>query len=135
MVVFRLEGENGIWGSITKVELSGKEISDEKEFALYYNERKPRFVDLLSGINRAEVTGKLHLLQGLSSIGADSIEFYESYSAVEILEDDYANIAQYKMQNNLGYVVDVYVPVSNLSRKTRSLAFVIGRSFRVYRFG
>ncbi|MCF7875743.1 hypothetical protein K9M06_01675 [Candidatus Bipolaricaulota bacterium] len=135
MVVFRLEGENGIWGSITKLEFPGKEISDEREFALYYNERKPRFVDLLSGINRSEVTAKLHLLQGFSSIRTDSIEFYESYSTVEIQEDDYANIAQYKVQANLGYVVDVYVPVSKLSRNTRSLAFMIGRSFRVYRFG
>ena len=117
------------------MELSGKSISDEKEFAFYYNERKASFVGLLGGIEKSDVTAELHLLQGFSSIGTDSIEYYESYSTVGVPEGDYSNISQYKLQAGLGYVIDVYIPSGKLSRDNRSLAFVVGRSFRVYRFG
>ena len=135
MVVFRLEGEEGVWGAITKVELAGKAVKNEKELAQYYSDHRSSFIGLLKDADSSSFSTKLHLIQGFSSIRTEPIEHYESYSTVEFSRGKYADISHYELQGNLGYIVDVFIPAGELNRENRSIAFLIGESFSVYRFG
>lgn len=134
MLIFRITGEKGIWGIVTKVKLSGTSIDDEKEFARYYANRRSDFMALLEDIDGAEVSTKLHFIQGLTTGKSEEVSHYESYSTMEFPDGKYANIAQYLLQKDLGYVVDMYIPHESLNQRTRSIAYMIGRSFTVYRF-
>ena len=134
MIIFRLTGESGIWGSITKVNLRDKSIKSGDEFARYYTRERPSFMALLGDLKDYEVDSKLHLIQGFSSTEGSFVEHYESYSSVEIRGREFASIAGYELRADLGYVVDIYIPLEEFNSTTRTMAYALGKSFTVYRF-
>ena len=134
MVIFRLTGESGMWGTITKINLKDKSIESEDDFARYYAQNRPHFMALLGDLKDTEVISKLHLIQGFADVKNEFIEHYESYSSVEMPGGKFASVAGYEIRGDLGYVVDIYIPIEEFDRSTRTLAYGIGTSFKVYRF-
>lgn len=134
MLIFRITGEKGIWGIVTRVKLPGSSFDDEREFARYYASRRSDFMALLEDIDDAEVTTKLNFIQGLTTRKSEEVSHYESYSTVEFPDGKYANVAQYLLRKDLGYVVDMYIPHESLNQRLRTVAYMIGKSFTVYRF-
>jgi len=134
MIIFRLTGESGIWGSITKVNLRDKSIKSGDEFARYYTSKRPSFMALLGDIKSSVVDSKLHLIQGFRTTEGIFVEHYESYSSVEIRGEKLASVAGYEIKDGLGYVVDIYIPIEEFDRSTRTMAYGIGTSFKVFRF-
>ena len=134
MIIFRLTGESGIWGSITKVNLRDKSIKSGDEFARYYTRERSSFMALLGDVKDSEIDSKMHLIQGFSDNEGDFVDHYESYSSVEIRGEKFASLAGYELRRDLGYVVDIYIPFDDLNRETRTMAYALGKSFTVYRF-
>ena len=134
MVIFRLTGESGMWGTITKLNLRDKSIEDEDKFARYYTQNRPSFLALSGDLNSSEVVSKLHLIQGFTDVKDEFTEHYESYSSVETPRGKFVSVAGYEIKGDLGYVVDIYIPIEEFDRSTRTMAYGIGTSFKVYRF-
>jgi hypothetical protein len=134
MVIFRLTGESGVWGTIAKINLKDKSIENEDEFARYYSQNRPSFLALPGDLNSSEVASKLHLIQGFTDVENEFIKHYESYSSVETPRGKFVSVAGYEIKGNLGYVVDIYIPIEEFDRSTRTVAYGIGTSFKVYRF-
>jgi len=134
MIVFRLTGEGEIWGLITKVNLKGKSIENEVEFARYYTQNRPSFMALIEDLEGSEVVSNLHLILGFADSNNEFIEHYETYSSIEIPKGKFASIASYEVKDDLGYVVDIYIPIEEFDGSTRTMAYSIGTSFKVFRF-
>lgn len=133
-VIFRLTGKDGVWGAIFKVDLSERKIGNQLELARYYRGNRARFYGLLEDERSADFKSEDYLLQGFSTKGSELITQYESYSTIETPEGRYASLAHYHVAAERGYVVDIYIPAGELDERSRSTAYIIGKSFIAYRF-
>jgi len=133
-VIFRLTGKDGVWGAIFKVDLSGRSVENPRELARHYLDNRAQFYGLLEDGNPEDIKSADHLLVGFSTKGSELITQYESYSTIETPEGRYASLAHYHVAAERGYVVDIYIPAGGLDERSRSTAYIIGKSFIAYRF-
>lgn len=134
-VLFRLYGDEGIWATISEVDLSNVSAMNRVELAKYYNRKRSFLSSLKSELGSSDITKNMHILQKLSIFGTDVIYYCETYSVVKTPQGNYANIAYYQNNIKLGFVMDIYIPLEKLNQQTRLMAYTMGTSFISHDFG
>lgn len=126
-VLFRLYGNSGIWGAITILDLSDVTVENEREFARFYSRKKSFLRNLFMDVDLSDITKEMHVLRGLGL--TTKFSYYETYSTVKTPKNKYANLSYYRMNLDLGFVLEIFIPIEEVNFKTRFLAYMMGTTY------
>lgn len=132
-VCFHFYGKEDIWGALIAINLSNVHVESPQDFANYYD-RKKIFLELFRNTPVTDISRTRHIFRGFGYgvTAIESIFAYEAYSGFETPEDKYVNLTYYDPTvcgvSDIGFVFEFYIPVEELTLKTRTFPFMVAKS-------